>query len=67
MLKCSNVKKIIICYHLTFSSVVKVDHETRRYSNSTIHRTQSIRIWKPPTRADDQPERLYDQPVLCTG
>ena len=28
--------------------VVKVDHETRRYSCSTIHTTQSIRIWKPP-------------------
>jgi len=31
-------------------TVVKVDHETRRYSCSTTHRTQ-IRIWKPPTRA----------------
>jgi len=48
-------------------SVVKVDHETRRYPCSTIHRTQSICIWKPPTRADDQTERLYDQPVLRTG
>jgi len=52
---------------MDYNSVVKVDHETRRYSCSTIHRTQSIRIWKPPARADDQPERLYDQPVLHTG
>jgi len=47
--------------------VVKVDHETRRYSCSIIYRTQSIRMWKPPTRADDQPERLHNQPVLRTG
>ena len=47
--------------------MLKVDHKTRRYSCSTIHRTQSIGRHVKATRADDQPERLHDQPVLRTG
>ena len=47
-----------ICIQSTVA-VVKVDHETRRNSCSTIHRTQSIRIWKPPIRGQMTSRNAY--------